>query len=219
MIRTLVSLCAIALVFVSSTCAAQWVTKEGIRSRDLRETTVPSGEAAHSWATWLRLFNYGTGDNVTQYLQHYNFGAGPAFGQVVEVQHHGGVGNAWGIEVDLMTPPKMAGSYYRIGVGVVLGPPALNPAVESHASHGFVVMPFAGMRARVDYGLQIAVPCDVACVDIPAGERIRLSNDPAVGAIRFDPRTGILGMWRADGFLVWGVQQETGQQFSMRRFD
>jgi hypothetical protein len=219
------------LIIVSAPAAAQQDeppieaflgSYHGIKFREYTNTLIPQGEQSHVIAHWNRMFTYADSDtamNTVQYLQHYGWGTSHMFGQVVEVQQYNRKGNSWGIEVDLLTQPNDHGSY-KVGVGVVLGPAGLsgNPT-ESYASHGFMVIPFHGHRARVGYGLQIAVPCKYACVSIPEGEAIEVSPNPTVGRLRFDPKTGIFGMWRADGFLVWGIQQETGQEYRMRRFD
>lgn len=47
-------------------------------------------------------------------------------------------------------------------------------------------------------------------VEMESGQSISFSPDPAVGVHRFDPATGYLGYWRADGTLIWGVNQSNG---------
>lgn len=195
-------------------------TMHGIKYHEYSAMGVPNAETAHVWGQWHRLYNYANeGDNVTQYLQHYGFGNSHVFGQVVEVQQWQRKGNAWGIEVDLMTPPNRDVGY-RVGVGVVLGPTGLtSQATPGYATHGFALIPFAGYHASVKYGLYIDVPCEQACISIPSGQSIEFTNDEVVGQMKFDPKTGILGMWRRDGLLIWGIQQETGEEYRMRRFD
>ena len=223
----LLSLLAIAIATVSFNACAQWAKDAGTgvthATGQRIEINAPSNERL-AWMLWPRLTSGAetpsNTENVVQYSQHYHFGKGSAFGHVIEVQKLQPEGNVWGIEVDLLTRPRHAASYFRVGVGVVLAPPTRhNDGSEtSHASHAFLALPFGDAKARVDYGLEIRVPCDVACVAIPAGERVQLSPDPVVGALSFDPVTGILGMWRRNRFLVWGIQQATGQEFRMQQF-
>lgn len=214
----------LAVFSTTATAQSQWGSHLGINHAAKNafdaymDLKAPHGSRLN-WMLWPRLSSTGDDtENVVQYSQHYHTGKGSAFGHVIEVQKSRPEGNVWGIEVDLMTQGKHPESYYRVGVGVVLAPSGLSSVPESWASHAFMAIPFAGTKARVDYGLEIAVPCDKACVAVPDGERVQLSHNPVVGALRFDPDTGILGMWRRDRFLVWGVQQETGEVISMRQF-
>lgn len=205
------ALLALVLALSMPACA-QWSEQFGIRYRHLAEETAGPG---HSWMRWDRLFsNSAEGDNVTYYAQHYHTGRGPAFGIVVEVQRSL-PGPSWGIEIDMMQP---YGGPYQPALGIVVG--GYQGKGRGHIRDGVLVTPWQGRQENgvVDYALRVDLRCLIACIDIPPGERIRLSPDPTVGALRFDPVTGILGMWRADGFLVWGIQQATGEEYRMRRF-
>lgn len=201
----------VVALFVATQCHGQ--TLHGIQYKHLTESTALPG---HYWMRWDRLTSTtDEGDNVAYYAQHYHTGRGPAFGLVVEVQR-ALPGASWGLEVDMMQPRGLG---YQVGVGVVVG--GYQGKGQGHIRDAFLVVPWQGDRSHgvVDYGLRVDTHCMAACVSIPAGESVELADDPVVGRLRFDPATGILGMWRADGFLIWGIQQATGQQFTMRRFD
>ena len=72
-------------------------------------------------------------------------------------------------------------------------------------------------KVKLDHFIRAEVKCAQAIISMQGGDRIRLSDDPAVGEFGFDPQTGNTGFWRGR-LLLWGFNNSTGEQFSMREF-
>lgn len=147
----------------------------------------------------------GSGSSVAGYFTGNKFGKGAAFGLVAEVQDVLGVGPLWGLEVDAFSiGSTYPDTWLRRGLGVVVG---VNQGrrVPTVIGWGIQVLPFYRDRenVRVNYGLDIAVPANIAAISVMAGERVCLESSGRV-CVRFNPAANAVEIVNGERVL-WSV--------------
>lgn len=155
-------------------------------------TVVPKRPAYWEWAAVDAIDSAADeGEHVAHYSKAQRTGAGHIFGTVVEVSDYTGRGNAWGLEVDLMTTGRPRAGELRTGVGIVYGRRAGDE--RAVLSYGLRILPFAfdPAPAVLEWGVKVEGECEKACVSVPAGQWITFDRDGDVG-MYFDEKTGFL---------------------------
>jgi hypothetical protein len=208
------------LLLLSFSAQAQWVPYADVWYQTGRQVSIQADrDGLPDWLSFDRIDSYGnSGDKVAKYGQAYKWGGAAVWSGVFETQCIGLVGNCWGTETSIgVNGPADPFRGLRIGAGIVIN--STNKNLHGEADYGLWVLPFYvdSGRVSVRYGVRVDVPCSIACFSMPSGESLQLSDDPQVGRLRFDPVTGYAGFWRADGLLIWGVNQTNGDERKMWR--
>lgn len=178
----------------------------------LVETEVPAAADTFNWGIVSSVRSAANaGDNVAIYGKTAKWGYGPGFGGVYEVQDYTGIGPVWGLEVDLMSNGSPVSGYARTGIGIVLGRAEAKPWRDAgdirRVTHGeaLYILPYWPDRGYVDtnYGVRVGINCRIACISVPAGNRIAL-NDEGTVYFKYDPQSKTVGLYD-NGEPLWQV--------------
>lgn len=193
------------------------------------ETKVPWGAATYEWNFVRLIENHAdTGENCAGYGKAYKFGKGATWVDVREAHdlYPGTDGNDVFVdELDYMGARnrKTTGAAVLCVIGRASETPHRDPNDNdiAHLPCWFRLIPYYydWGKVKIDYFLRSEVKCEEAIISMQGGDAIRWSDDRAVPETCFDNATGIWGLWhRQRRFCVWGVQVQTGQQFTMQQF-
>lgn len=180
-------------------------------------TRKDAGSQQFEWGLHTVFEDYSaSGDDVSLYTQFIKHGEAHAFGAVLEVQDvNKQGGNIWGLEIDVMTGPRLPDSM-RVGAGVVVGRGG-HSGDTAVVDYGFWLVPWnqSHTEARVRYGMKIDTQCEEACIAIQGSEWMQWDDSGEIKS-RFDEQSGFWGLYFR-GKPVWQVQMETGEIRHMGR--